>query len=152
MVNKPLDELIQDEAQRIKALGAKDAIASLSYFNRHKVTSYLLRGHYADILEVWGKHIDPTRLLPLQSELLFEDPERTTRRVFDFLGVDQQEGIQYKKINSTSNWIKGDKKHPPVSDETLEKIASYYEPENQRLWSAYKKEIHWQTPTTFTGY
>jgi hypothetical protein len=57
-----------------------------SYAHRHH--TYLSRGHYAEQLEGLYGLFGPERVLVLQSEAMFADPDATLQGVFRFLGLE----------------------------------------------------------------
>jgi hypothetical protein len=56
------------------------------YSYAHHKFSYASRGHYAGQLRRWYQHVDPKRILVLQSESLFNDPTKVNT-VTDWLGL-----------------------------------------------------------------
>jgi hypothetical protein len=60
------------------------------YSYAHHKFSYASRGHYVDQLERWYEHVDPKRILVLESESLFNDRNKV-EQVTEWLGLSPME-------------------------------------------------------------
>ena len=72
---------LEGEVERIRKV---DSNQSHSHFH----FSCLARGNYADQLAVWMRHFPEDRLLVLQAETLFRQPQQVLDRTHEFLGLD----------------------------------------------------------------
>lgn len=107
-----------------------------SFAHRHH--SYRARGRYAEQLAVLHALFGPERVLVLQSEALFADPNRELERVWSFIRVDQVrlEGL--------------DRVKPSVHEGTpspaeLEDLSRYYAPLNDQLYDMPGVDFVWPT-------
>jgi hypothetical protein len=83
----PFEEALRREPERL-AGEAERMVAEPGYSSfAHRHLAYLARGHYAEQLERFHALVPPSRVLVLQSEALFADPEPELARVWRFLDL-----------------------------------------------------------------
>ena len=97
--------------------------------------SYLARGIYADQLERWMACFPKERMLILQSEAFFGDPERHYKVVLDFLGLSPHRLTTYAQFNA------GDRSRLPADLQA--RLSAYFKPHNQRLYELIGKDLGW---------
>lgn len=67
--------------------------------------SYKSRGHYDESLESLARHFPKENLLILIMEETVENPVKALTTIYDFLGVDQSQGLGKAGIQSHPNWV-----------------------------------------------
>ncbi len=97
--------------------------------------SYLLRGLYAEQIEAWTAKFDESQLLVLATEDLYEQPEATLRRTFDFLGLEYSAPAAFKKLNAVP--------YPDMEPATRARLKEYFEPHNRRLAKLLGRDFSW---------
>lgn len=70
------------------------------YSFEHHHHSYVERGRYDLQIEHWLNHINRNQLLILQAEDLFANPQATSERVFEFIGISKNVDIEYDVVNA----------------------------------------------------
>ncbi len=84
----PFEEALQREPERL-AGEAERMVAEPGYSSfAHRHLSYLARGRYAEQLQGIHALVPPSRVLVLQSEALFSDPDAELERVWRFLDLE----------------------------------------------------------------
>ena len=132
----PFDAALAREAERLD--GEEERMRRdpgyESFAHRHH--SYLHRGHYAEQLEALYALFPPERVLVLQSEALFGNPQRQLATVWAFLDLPQVrlEGLEPLKAGRYDAM-------PPATSRWLE---HYYEPHNERLYALQGIDFRWQ--------
>lgn len=101
--------------------------------------SYLHRGHYADQIAHLHTLFAPERVLVLQSEQMFADPNGTLALAWRFLGLEPVHLDHLVPLNATAT-------RPDVADATLQRVRDYYAPRNEALYAL--PGIDWRWPTT----
>lgn len=66
--------------------------------------AYRRRGHYADSLDRFHRHVPRERVLVLTVERLWEEPERGLREIYRFLGLDAERGLERAGQRFNANW------------------------------------------------
>ena len=102
----------------------------------HEHFSYLARGRYAEQLERWLEAFGPERILVLFSEDHFKDPEGTSNRVLDWLGLPPNPMADPPPIAN-----RGDGEVPPP--ELLARLRDRFAPENDRLARLLGRPVPW---------
>lgn len=94
---------------------------------QHKFNfGYREQGLYAKYLKTWLEYFPKEQLLVLKSELFFENPKNVTNQVFDFLGLKEVEGINWKPQNES-------KIQESIALDTLEQLNYFFEKPNKEL-------------------
>jgi hypothetical protein len=96
----------------------------------------LVHGHYAEQLERWFRHFDPSRFMVLDSKQFFAEPASTVDSVHEFLGLESVPLADPRPRNVGDGRV--------VNDAALEALTDYYEPLNARLFDLLGKEFDWR--------
>jgi hypothetical protein len=102
----------------------------------HEHFSYLARGRYAEQLERWFEAFGSERVLVLFSEDHFEDPEGTSNRVLERLGLPPNPSAPPLPIAN-----RGDGRPPPPA--TLDRLRAHFAPQNDRLARLLGRPVPW---------
>jgi len=131
------EEAIEAEEERIK--GEKEKmLADEGYSSAsHRRHSYLARGVYVDQIKEWHEHFDPDQLLVLKSEDFFVRLQESLGEVSNFLGLPAwQPEVLSASLRNESDYV-------PMSPAVREKLESYFEPHNQRLYDYLGADFGW---------
>jgi hypothetical protein len=104
-------------------------------WNHHRYT-YLRRGRYLDQLQRWLEHYPRSRLLVLQSELLFRDPAAASAAVYEFLGLPRHRLERYKAF-LPGNYERA------MPGELRARLAEHFDPYNRALYRWLGREFDW---------
>ena len=88
--------------------------------------SYLSRGHYAEQLAEFVRHVPRERLLVLIAEDLANDPQAVYQRTLEFLRLPDFAPPVHEHRNRSSG--------SSLSDRTRAKLVEHYRPHNRRLY------------------
>ncbi|PSP35493.1 MAG: sulfotransferase [Cyanobacteria bacterium QS_8_48_54] len=126
-------EALQEEEKRLEPV-IKEKDYKNDIFRRH---SYKSRGLYKYQLERYLNYFSWQQILVINSEIFFAKPDKTLKRVFDFVGVDTEFNVQnLNPRNVASN--KSD-----VPPEVYEYLNSYFLPHNQALYELVGESYGW---------
>ena len=129
------EEAIECEAERLAGeldrMRADPSYNSFSYQHH----TYLLRGRYAEQLEVWYSCFPERQLLVLPSEDFFADPDRTYRRVLAFLGVPPVSLAAYDTFNP--------RRYGEMTPAKRRRLTDYFAEPNQRLYELVGTDFGW---------
>ena len=130
------EEAIEVEEERIS--GEKERmLTDEDYFSHaHRRYSYLARGIYVDQIKEWHEHFDKDQLLVLKSEDFFKDTRETMQLVCDFLGLPDWDG---GNLGQGKNM----RRYEPMRPETRQRLKSYFEPHNKRLYDYLGTDFGW---------
>ncbi len=130
------EEAIEAEEERIK--GEKEKmLADEGYFSAsHRRHSYLARGVYVDQIKEWHEHFDPDQLLVLKSEDFFKNTRKMMQLVCDFLSLPEWDAGNFGQG-------KNRRRYDPMSPAVREKLESYFEPHNKRLYDYLGTDFGW---------
>ncbi len=123
------DERLAGERERLIADPGYE-----SYAHRHH--SYRARGRYAEQLRVLHDLFGPDRVLVLQSEALFEDPNAELDKVWDFIGVDPVRLTGLSPVKPSNHL-------PTAGAVELASLHDYYAPLNEELYSMPGVDFTW---------
>jgi hypothetical protein len=128
-------QAISAEEERLR--GEAERIRSNPLYNsfNHQHYSYLLRGRYAEQLEVWFSVFPRSQFLILDSASFFADPAATLCRVCQFLEVPPHSLPSYEAIGSRDS--------PDIDPGLKKRLKQYFRPYNARLWSLLGEEFLW---------
>jgi hypothetical protein len=135
---RPYDIEPDDEARWYAALlsGAlrrgRDGLLAAHPWHR----AYVTYGYYADHLERWFRRFDRSRLLVLDADELFRNPEPTYRRVLDFLGLDAA-GARPRRAYNVGRYT------AVVDPEVVAALAAGFREPNRRLRELLGQEFEW---------
>lgn len=122
-------ERLAGEERRLR----EDATYHSPHWRYH---AYLRRGHYADQLRELEHHLGDGRVLAIQFERLFADPEGELPKVWDFLGLSPflPADVQPQNANHA---------YGSMPDHLVERLRTYYAPRNADLSSMEGVGVSW---------
>jgi hypothetical protein len=120
---EPLETAIRLEPERLAP--EKEAFIRGGKCPHHRWFSYLARGEYASQLERWFAYVGRERILVLESEKVFSDPD-TRALLTDWLGV-APSARPFAHINRRSR--------EPVDPALLATLEHHFEPHNEELFA-----------------
>jgi Sulfotransferase domain len=125
------------EAEPARLAGETDRMLAEPLYNsfHHQHHSYLARGGYADQLAAWRSLFGDGQLLVLSSERFFREPERTFRRVLDFLGLPAFTPDAYEQHNAHD--------YRQMGAEVRERLVEHYREPNRRLYESLGEDFGW---------
>lgn len=97
--------------------------------------SALTSGFYAQHLRRWFQHGDHDRLLILQAETFFAQPDSIMAEVHQFLGLPHIALDSYRPYNAGS--------YPAAEASVRAKLAEFFAPYNQDLETLLDRKFHW---------
>ncbi|NEO53070.1 MAG: tetratricopeptide repeat protein [Okeania sp. SIO3B5] len=100
-----------------------------------KKTRYLGLGLYLSFIQEWMNIFPREQLLILKSEDMYENPEATTKQVFDFLGLPNYQLLEYK------NYYPGS--YPPINASLRHQLSEFFQPHNQKLEEYLGIKFNW---------
>lgn len=127
---KPLATAIAEEMEFIEELSESELMKM-----GRKPPNNLLGSLYIYKLRRWLKLFKREQLLILQSEELYNNPAQVMEQVFNFLGMQPHQEIEYTKYNT------GD--YPEISEELKQKLSEYFRPYNQKLEEEIGVKFNW---------
>lgn len=92
----------------------------------HLRHSYVARSRYSEQLKRFMRFFEEEQLLVMRSETLFQEPERATEKIHDFLGVRLVELEEYHEMNKRDYSIE-------MSEEALNWLEDHFESYNEEL-------------------
>ena len=110
--------------------------------DRHRMWSYVARGHYAQQLEEYFTRFSREQMLVLKSEELFADPQQAVTQVTEFLGIEPMELNDAKPLN-TGTYAQSDSADV---EEVRAQLRAYFAPHNQRLSELLGRDFLWSKP------
>lgn len=99
--------------------------------------SYLTRGNYAEQLAVWQSHFSEDRLLVLQAEVLFRNPQQALARTLLFLGLEPWEPDTFGNLNP-GRYRAG------MGSQVRTRLSAHFEQHNQRLFHLLGTTYDWE--------
>ena len=90
---------------------------------------------YVYKLKVWMELFDREQFCLIKSEDLYSNPGEVMKKVFAFLGLEDNPLSEYPKINAGS--------YNPISDELRKTLADYFQPHNQKLEEYLDMKLDW---------
>lgn len=112
-------------------------LADETYYSKAlRGSSYRARGVYVDQIREWHEHFPAGRMLVLDSDHLFSEPQKTAAETFAFLGLED------RKIEVPPPQNTGDGHHqvPRPARRLLER---FYRPHNRRLYDYLGRDFGW---------
>jgi len=130
------EEAIEAEEERISGEREK-ILADEGYLSTsHRRYSYLARGVYVDQLRQWHEYFERDQLLVMKSEDFFARPEESLKDVLDFLELPVWDRKDYGRGRNRRSY-------DPMSPAVRERLESYFEPHNQRLYEYLSADFGW---------
>lgn len=107
----------------------------------HNPIRYVGRGIYLPSLRRWQACFPPEQVLVMKSEDLFDDPQSTTERVFQFLGLSPRplRDVSVRKKGSYAE---------KMDAETRGSLAAFYRPHNEALYAHLGRNFGWEQEWT----
>jgi hypothetical protein len=131
------EEAMEAEEERIGGEREK-ILADENYLSRnHRRYSYLARGVYVDQLREWHERFGRERVLVIRSEDFFEHPQRSVEEVLGFLELPA-----WKPEILSAN-LRNESDYDPMSPVVRERLESYFEPHNRRLYEYLGIDFGW---------
>ncbi len=130
------DEALDREPERLaeaRRQMAHDPAGGTIAFQRH---AYLARSAYAEQLEAWLAHFDREQLLVLRAEDFWDDPAAGYGAVLDHLGLSSFEPAEFARYNYFGPYA-------VATDEQRERLRTYFEPLNARLYALLGRDMGW---------
>jgi hypothetical protein len=129
------EEAIELEEARLR--GEKDKMLADERYDslNYRRFSYLSRGVYVDQLMEWSRFFSSDQMLVLKSEDFFERPPDVLKLVLNFLGLPDWEPEAWGSRKK--------RKYPPMNLATRQRLRSYFEPYNQRLYEYLGVDFGW---------
>jgi hypothetical protein len=129
----PLRDALAAEEQRLAGpIAERDyAFPGFAHF------SYKSRGHYAEQLERYRAVFPAEQLLVLGSDDLFDQPEQTLRRVFEFAGVDPSFTVADLEARNTGH------NRTEADPGIVAELEDYFRPHNERLYRLIGRNLGW---------
>lgn len=126
---------LEAEAERLR--GEEDRLRREPgyYSAAHQTFSYVARGEYVEQVARWIEAFGRERVLVLQSERLWDEPEETYGRVLDFLGLEQRPPRAFRPRNRG--------RYEAMSAATRARLADGFEPANERLFALLGERFDW---------
>ncbi len=127
----------------MEALFAEDErlqkiIESRDYKNiDYRLYSYKSRGLYFQQLSRYFECFSEHNCLVLNSEMLFSDPQKTLKKVFEFVGVDTDQEIKNLKPKNVGRIKKN------VNNDVYEYLDDFFAPHNKLLYELIKEDYGW---------
>ena len=135
----PMDEAFAAEQQRLGAERER-LVEDTTYSSlAHQHYSYLSRGVYAPQIRAYVDHFDPSQLLFLRSEDLFENPQATLDEVFKFIGLAPFASPDLNPRNVGRHKSRADEK-------VLDELACFFQKPNEELGEMLGMELDWRQP------
>jgi len=97
--------------------------------------AYLEKSQYAHHLERWLERFDRDRVLILQSEQIFEEPDQGRIKIEDFLEIAPDPSMELPRVNAT------DSSEIPAESERL--LRDYFASRNERLEKLTGRTFDW---------
>jgi hypothetical protein len=114
------------EPARLRGQYERLAADPFAYSFAHQHHAYRARGEYARYLEVMASHVDPDRILVLDSGQFFATPEHAYDVVLDFLGLPRTNYPDFEPHNARERLV-------PLEDWLRRELTDYYAPWDDEL-------------------
>lgn len=116
-----------------------------NHFHRHRASSFPYAGHYGYLstgayifwIKHWLRFFDRSRVLILQSEAMFANPQTATRRVHEFLDLSPE------PVRDVSTRNEMPLSYLPLSREMRARLQDYFASPNRRLFDFLGEEFDW---------
>jgi len=133
--NLSFKEAIKQEERRINK-GYKKMSELSNYIDYNLITfSYLHRGHYDEQVAKCYKLFPKENIKIIQSEKLYQSPNKVYQEVLDFLDLPPMELKDYKVYFSN--------KYNEMEPETRNYLRRYFKPHNERLFNLLGEKFDW---------
>ena len=130
--NRSFEVAIKSEIEILEQT-PDNPVGDKKYWNQ--TGNYIGRGIYLEFIKKWLEIFPREQLLILRGEDLYQEPSSTMKEVFEFLGLPENEGGEYRKLNSGS--------YSPISESMRHLLNDYFRPYNQKLEEYLGMEFNW---------
>ncbi|MGL4745745.1 MAG: sulfotransferase [Dermatophilaceae bacterium] len=133
------EEALDAEAGRLR--GEEERLRSdPGYDSSHwRFHAYQRRGHYAEQIRALHRAVGAERVLVVQSERLFADPQTELAAVWQFLGLAPfvPEDVRPQNANAP---------YGSMPEHLVARLQEYYQPHNDQLAAILGAEVRWPGP------
>ncbi|TDQ54857.1 sulfotransferase family protein [Actinorugispora endophytica] len=133
---EPFERALELESERLE--GQDEYLlthpGARSYSHQHH--AYLARGRYAEQLERLERFLGRERIHVVESESLFEDPERHFAALEDFLGLPHHNGVRFDRHSARTRGGVGPALRARLND--------HFAPHDERLARWWGRVPHWR--------
>jgi hypothetical protein len=129
------EEAVEAEPARLAGETERLLAEPLYHSFAHQHHSYLARGCYAEQLDRWRPLFGDGQLLVLSSERFFADPERTFRRVLDFLELPAFTPDGWARHNAHD--------YRQMGAQVRARLVEHYREPNRRLYRSLGDDLGW---------
>lgn len=130
-----LDAALDREEERLAGEAERMAADPTYESFEHRHHAYLARGRYAEQLDGLRRHFPAERLLVLQSEALFADPDGAIRAVWQHLGLPPHPLGEVGRFEAGS--------YDAIPPAARSRLAAYYAEPNERLYAQPGIDFRW---------
>ena len=122
---EPFERALELEESRTAGQQEKLAADPHYYSFDHQHHSYVARGRYVEQLERLAGQVGRERILVLDAEQWFTEPEQVFARVLDFLGLPDRHEVRFGRHNA--------EQRSPMPESLRRRLDDYYAPYDARL-------------------
>ena len=133
--SKPFEQALESETERLAGEEQRILDDPTARSTSHQHLAYVRRGEYIEQLERVEKLIGRERLLVLDSQDFWSQPELVWPEVTAFLSLPEAP-VQFERHNSRSR--------SPMPDELRLRLAAHYEPFDDRLATWWGRTPSWR--------
>jgi hypothetical protein len=137
------DEALQREEERLRGEEQRLLDDPTAYSFEHQHHAYLARSRYVDqvrrLLDVFG----PDRVLVMDAEALFADPQGEFTRLCDWLGIDRPGTVANEQWNAQPR--------DPLSPERRAELDAYFAAYDEELAALLGRPLSWRVPDPSPG-
>ncbi len=123
-------EAVAQEMKQLENFSEEDLMLKV-----HHNPDNIIGSLYVYKLKVWMELFDREQFCLIKSEDLYSNPEEVMKKVFAFLGLEDNPLSEYPKINAGS--------YNPISDELRKTLADYFQSHNQKLEEYLDMKLDW---------
>jgi len=138
MESRPIEHALRYDQPILKSESAKLMVDGYES-DKHRMWSYIARGHYADQLEAYLQVYPREQLLVLRSEDLFSVPQSAVDQTTRFLGLEDMR-LHHKEVRNEGTYSKSD---DPLSAPLRQQLTDYFRPHNTRLSELLGQDFVW---------
>jgi len=137
------DEALQHEEARLDGEEQRLREHPLAYSFEHQHHGYLARSRYVGqvrrLFETFGRD----RVLVMDAEALFSDPEGEFTRLCEWLRIDPPAEVGHEQWNAAPR--------DPLPPERRAELTDYFAPYDEELATLLGRPLTWRTPTSGPG-
>ena len=129
----PIMEALLHEEKRLESVIADEEYKSVEFIRY----SYKSRGHYKEQIERFLNYFSRQQILIINFEAFVDEPEKTLREVFEFVGIDTEYKVKNLKPRNVGT------QKSDVDPEVYRYLNKYFMPHNQALYNLLGKSFDW---------